>query len=607
MNALIQLLFILAFSRSPAPSQAPPPRDTFTAPAAVGEGSIAGVVTDERDGRPMRRVNVTLSGSMMGPARNASTDENGRFRFAALPLGQFTLTAARPGYVTTSYGSRRPGRGPGQPITLTAAAASANVAIKLPHGAVITGTVTDANGRPAQSVRITVLQYRMAVGERQLVPATVGAGNIMTTDDRGAYRVYGLAAGDYLVGAAPQMTDARLTTPADVQRAQQLVQQAASISATQPVPAGAPAPSPADASGSVGYARIFHPGTPDPAGAATITLQSGDERSGVDFALQYVRTVKIEGVVLDAAGQPSAQAALSVAQPGLPSTMGTWGVQRGQQGRFTVTGALPGDYTITARFGPRGPVPLPSPGATAAATSADVSWAAANVRVDGVDVTGVTLTLQPGMTGSGRLVFESANTPVPTNLSAMRMQLRSVPTATPGPDNTVSAQAADDGTFSMRGIVPGMYRFTSTDPAPWVLKSITMNGRDLTDRIVEVKPGDVLSNVIVTFTDQPSDVGGRLLDASGQPATGLSVILFTADRTFWGLQSRRTAVARPSPAGEFRFTGLLPGDYYISAVTDFDLTDGADPTFYEALVPASLRITVGAGDHKVQDLKLATQ
>ena len=77
MNALIQLLFILAFSRSPAPSQAPPPRDTFTAPAAVGEGSIAGVVTDERDGRPMRRVNVTLSGSMMGPARNASTDENG--------------------------------------------------------------------------------------------------------------------------------------------------------------------------------------------------------------------------------------------------------------------------------------------------------------------------------------------------------------------------------------------------------------------------------------------------------------------------------------------------------------------------------------------------
>ena len=36
-----------------------------------------------------------------------------------------------------------------------------------------------------------------------------------------------------------------------------------------------------------------------------------------------------------------------------------------------------------------------------------------------------------------------------------------------------------------------------------------------------------------------------------------------------------------------------------------DAADTADPTFYDALVPASVRITLGAGEKKVQELRLA--
>jgi hypothetical protein len=581
------------------------------------------VVTDERDGRPLRRVMIALNGSALTTTRNAATDENGRFRFVALPIAQYTVTALKPGYVQTFYGSRRPGLGPGLPVALSAASPSATLAIKLPYGAVITGTVTDGHGRPAQNVRITLLQYRMQLGERQLAPASLSTVNLMTTDDRGIYRIFGLAAGDYLLGAVPQATDVHLVTAAELQRAEQLIQQTPSR-----LPAGTPAPvppPPPDTVESVGYARVFFPGTADPAGASTITLRSGEERAGVDFAMQYVRTAKISGVTLDATGQPSQLAQLTMTQPGLPSTMSSWGVSRTGQGGFTVTGVPPGDYTITARVtGGPGSGTGGQLGGFSAGGPLDVLWASANVRVDGQDVGGLMLNLQPGMTAAGRAVFESAPAVVPANLARMRMQLTPVTTSSsvPGSAVPVVAEAADDGTFSMRGILPGMYRFMASNPpaaeppsgggmaAPgpaWIVKSVIAGARDLTDRVFELKPGEPLNNIVITFSDRPSGISGKLLDASGQPALGLNVIVFTADRTFWGLQSRRTVTMRPLANGEFRFPSLLPGEYYISAVTDYDPADSADPTFYDALVTASLRLTLGVGDQKVQDLKLATQ
>jgi hypothetical protein len=599
MTALITLL-VLAFIRGPAPSGAALIQRDAPGILASGPGSIAGVVTSERDGRPVRRVNVSLNGSAIGPTRYATSDENGRFAFASLPLGQYTLSASKPGFVTMHYGSRRPGRGPGHPITLAATAAAANVALRIPNGAAITGTVTDANGRPAQNVRLTVLQYRMSVGERELVPAPMTGVSALNTDDRGVYRIYGLPAGEYLVGAVPQGGDIRLTTAADVQHAQQQVQQGAAATGTMisAVPPGTPAPavSAPTVSPSVAYARIFYPGTPDPIGAVPITLRAGEERSGVDFPLQFVRTARIDAAILDASGQPAAQAQVSLTQPGVPTSMGSWGVTRAQPGRFTATGVQPGQYVITAR---------------GSANGANAMWAAADVRVDGQDITGLTLTLRPGMIGTGRVAIESASGGAPLNVSAVRMTLTPVATTASGlaPPPPALAEVDTDGTFTMRGILPGAYRFHAVHAGTpdALLKTVIINQRDVTDRVVEIKPGDTLNNIVVTLMDRPADVSGTLLDAAGQPVPGLTIVLFTADRTFWGLQSRRTTTARPSPTGEFRFPGLLPGEYYISAVTDLDATDTGDPTFYEALVPASLKITVAPGERKTQDLRLATQ
>jgi len=83
-------------------------------------------------------------------------------------------------------------------------------------------------------------------------------------------------------------------------------------------------------------------------------------------------------------------------------------------------------------------------------------------------------------------------------------------------------------------------------------------------------------------------------------------VLFSANRVFWGLQGRRTLRFLPSSTdGQFRFQGLLAGDYFMSAVSDIDPSDFGDPTFFEQLVNASIKLTLAEGEKKVQDLKLA--
>jgi hypothetical protein len=52
--------------------------------------------------------------------------------------------------------------------------------------------------------------------------------------------------------------------------------------------------------------------------------------------------------------------------------------------------------------------------------------------------------------------------------------------------------------------------------------------------------------------------------------------------------------------------GLPAGDYYLAAVTRLEPGDLANRRFLEDLVPASLHISIGDGEKKRQDLKLAS-
>lgn len=82
-------------------------------------------------------------------------------------------------------------------------------------------------------------------------------------------------------------------------------------------------------------------------------------------------------------------------------------------------------------------------------------------------------------------------------------------------------------------------------------------------------------------------------------------MLFTADPRFWGIDSRRILRTLPGPAGHYQFAGVLPGESYLAALPEVDASEFSDPSFFEQLVPASIKIILSESEAKTQELRLA--
>ena len=238
-------------------------------------------------------------------------------------------------------------------------------------------------------------------------------------------------------------------------------------------------------------------------------------------------------------------------------------------------------------------------------------FAEQEIDVNGEDLAGVALTLQPGMTVSGRVVFDGKNNTPPADVKQMRVFL------TPSNPNRVTmgiapGQIDDAGNFVMQGVPPGQYRFASTllpgaTSSAWTLKSVVAGGRDALDTPLDIKPGGNVEGITATFTDLTTELSGTLTDGAGKPISDLSILVFSTDRSQWGSVSRRVRPpTQPSNDGKFKVTGLPAGEYYLGVVTDVEPGDWTDPSFLDQLAAAAIKVTLGEGEKKVQDIKLKT-
>jgi hypothetical protein len=110
----------------------------------------------------------------------------------------------------------------------------------------------------------------------------------------------------------------------------------------------------------------------------------------------------------------------------------------------------------------------------------------------------------------------------------------------------------------------------------------------------------------VRFTDKLAELSGTLLDAQNRPTSQLSIILFPTDAAHWSNRSRRIrSPVRASTQGQFRFTNLLAGEYYMAALADYDPAEVYRPEFLEQVAALAMKVTIGEGEKKVQDLKIA--
>ena len=528
----------------------------------TGTAIIRGRVTAQDSGAPVRRAQVRGTAAGVPFGRLATTDADGRFELRDLPAGQWQLTASKPGFVTQRLGQRRPFETVA-PIDLQDGQQLGSANFPLARGSAITGRLFDDFGDPVANARVQVLRSQMIEGRRRLVQTGTGD----ETDDTGAFRLYGLAPGEYYVAATLR--------------------------------AG-----PQDAFGAsggdrAGYAPTYFPGTGNVSEAQRVTLGLGQEMT-VSFALLPVRTVRVSGTVVSASGAAPAGGAV-ILTPADSDEVGIVVPSAGQiqaNGTFTIVNAVPGSYVLAVRTGGGGPG-AGDPRAALRGGTGEVGILPVNVGTE--DVTGVTIVTTRGASVEGTVVFDGGA--ARPRLDGLRVAARPVRAAGPLTARASQSGVAANGTFSLPSLVGAVTFRVEGLPQQWIVKSIEVGGTDVTDAAMEFKGTEQVTGARITLSDRITELNGSAT-AGGAAAKDYSVIVFADDPARWVFPTRHVRSVRGNQQGSFIVRGLPPGGYLAVAVSYLEEGEAQDPEFLRQLRDRASSVSFRDGETKTVELRV---
>jgi hypothetical protein len=307
-------------------------------------GAVTGRILCGDTQRPARFAEVLLTAVPTGTdnegrgrggrGANARTDLDGIFVAPNVPVGDYYATASATGYISQQallMSALRPGADPqaalaSLPVVHVSASTTATVNLTLDRGAVISGKLLWDDGSAATGVQVSAVTQAAPTltggrggGGADFAGAFGfgGGGFGSATDDRGQFRLMGLAPGVYVL---------RATVVAPV--------------------AGAAAG---------GFARnvgitLYAPGKVRKTDAAAITLAAGEERGDVAFQVDLRSLHKVSGHVSAVSG-------------GVSIGSGTVRLTDSQDSSLTRTGQIASDGSYVLSYVPAGTYTLSVPNA----------------------------------------------------------------------------------------------------------------------------------------------------------------------------------------------------------------------------------------------------
>jgi len=553
----------------------------FTTQAATSTGSLAAVVVaDDAYKTPLAAADVTLTSADDrtgdGFQRSMVAGDDGTCVFDAVPPGRYVLRASSPEFVTTAFGATPDDTEP-VPIVVTVGRRTTSIEIKLPPGGAISGVVRNARGAPAAHVTVSLMEF---VGESRRVAkmsdaAGIGAVVRTETDQQGAYRLHGLPRGRYLVQAT----------------------------SAEPGPA-------------VTMSRGYFPGARDPSGASEVDVSQGQNVTGIDVQMQPLSLVDVSGSVAWPTTQPRPNLKILMFPEGLfdgatseqdgqiviesPAGMFSNPVSVSADNSFNIRGVPAGQYELWLRSVPANLLAPDDPG--------PAIWGHTSFGVDSRDLSGVVIEPHLSSTINGRVIVDAIGAAVDKQALASASVVLA-PTEMPGLRSRalrVPAPIQADGAFHIVGVTPGRYRLEVSVPSPtWSLASVKAGTRDLFEIPFEIAPDDVFDDVVVTLATARQMVTGTLLDRDSHPVGGIRVVVFPADRARWQRESRRIRSVKTATDGTFSVTDLPVGEYRLGAITTSLDASRLDSAVLNAIVPASVPVSLGRGERRTIDLRIS--
>ena len=523
-------IVMLALASAGAVGQVQQPA-TQEPPSASNTGAITGKVVNE-SGQGLPNVSVRVRAiSAQGPGEIVNTDRDGGFKASGLQRGPHTVLAYMPAYtpLLREPENRQP----------TLYQVGDSITLVLIRGRVLTGKVTTSEGEPVVAIGVRVEMLRDGNGRRITSTPMYREG---PTDDRGIYRIYGLPAGTYIVGAGGTHDYSRTGINAFESN----------------IPTHAPSSTRET--------------------AAEITVRAGEETTDVDirYRAEFGRTISgiVSGPVHESSG--FVVTLTSIDDRGAEKNDPLY--QEPGTREFVFTGIADGDYYLTAH--------------SYFEKDERVVSESKVLKIRSADVTGIDLVVQPMGSVSGRVVLEETK--------AIECTEKDRPVFT---DTAVSAwhkeqeaakgrarfiwsygapgRADAQGNVTLRFLAAGDYRFVAQFSAKsWYLRSISFAPSatktpstkpiDAAKTWTTIKPGDRLKGLTVTLAQGAATLQGQVALGAGETITEkLFVYLVPVEREKADDVLRFYAVA-VTPEGKFVLNNLAPGRYWTVAQPPID-------------------------------------
>ena len=477
------------------------------------QGSIDGVVLNSASEQPIAGARVTLTRAAQPTTafRTTATGDDGKFSFTGLEPGEYSIATDREGYAIENWMWHLKSLAIGGTAAKVEANRSTAVRIHLTPEAVITGRIVSSTGEPIVNTDVD-LGVRIYDSAGQKMYATYA---VVSTNDRGEYRFYGLRPGRYYLRAGEPAI---------------LRVQPAGLSETNEAPK---------------FKLTYYPGTTELSQAALIDLKVGSTLENINLVLrdEPSKRYRVQGRIVPVDLPANT---LQYSFTPVPSEAVTTRriYTAAADGTFELPDVEPGTYAIQAQM--QAPVNRPAPGQPAPLFP--TVYGIATVDVVDSNVTGVLVRLRTA-TLTGRVRLEGETT-VP---ATFQVQLRIPNWNSPQP-----VGVRHDGTFEFARLSAGVpYNLSILGLFPdMYLKEAKFDGSDVRSQPLRIS--ETSSNVLtIEIGADGASIAGIVRRPNGRPEAGAKVSLLPDDRDRRDLFRFVTA----GVDGRFGIRGIAPGGY----------------------------------------------